>query len=54
MIESKCSITQFILSAHKEDVRNKSEARILTQEEGDEQIRNIIALLTKELEDLFL
>ena len=52
MSESKSSEINPIMSAHENYVRKKSEARILTQEKIDEQIKNYIALLTRRLEDL--
>ena len=38
-------------SAHKDNVYIESKARILTQEEVNEQIRKYIALLIKQLEE---
>ena len=37
---------------HEDDVNSETEARILTHDDVNEQIRSYIALLTKQLEDL--
>ena len=50
--ESNSSETKPIMNAHLDDIKNESEARIPTQEEVDEQIRNVINPLNKQLEDL--
>ena len=52
MSGSHNSETHTIMNAHENGVNNKPEALILTQKEVDEQIRNCIAPLTKQLEDL--
>ena len=52
MKKSNSSETSPIMSAHENNVRNDSEARILTHKEVDEQIRNYIAPLTTQAEDL--
>ena len=52
MSENKSSETNYFMSAHGNNTGNKSETRILFQEEVDEQIRNYIALLTRQPEVL--
>ena len=50
--ENNRSETNPIMSAHGNNTDKGSETRILTQEEVDEQIRNYIAPLIRQLEDL--
>ena len=52
LIESNFYERSPILSAHKDNVSIVSEARILTQEEIDDQIKIYITSLTKQLENL--
>ena len=40
------------MSIHKDNVNDETKARILTQGEFEEHIRNYFARLTKQLEDL--
>ena len=48
--ENNSSESSRITSAHGDNINNKSEARLLTQEEVDEQIRNYIAPMNKRLQ----
>ena len=52
MSEGDSSETNHIMSVHEVDDNKRTKARILTQEEVDEQIRNYITPLIKKLKDL--
>ena len=52
MSEDKNSESNPIMSAKKIKTDSESGARILTQKEVDEQVKNYVASLTKQLEDL--
>ena len=52
MTKFSCSETSNLLNTRRGNTDSASEARILTQEEVDEQIKTYNAPLTKQLEDL--